>query len=118
MILNERKTTSGNQSGQLDRERNRMSWQGKTVLVTGVGGFIGSHLTERLVELGADVRALAQYNSKGKWGWLDELPHKSVIDVVAGDIRDQGCVLHVFPQHGKKHPQAERALCIGRRRGE
>lgn len=73
-----------------------MSWQGKTVLVTGAGGFIGSHLTERLVELGANVRALVQYNSQGRWGWLDESPHKKAIDVVTGDIRDQGCMLHVM----------------------
>jgi len=55
-------------------------WSGRRVLVTGAGGFIGSHLTERLVELGADVRALVEYDSRGSWGWLD---------VVAGDVRDR-----------------------------
>ena len=48
-----------------------MNWTGKKVLVTGAGGFIGSHLTERLVELGADVSALVRYTSTGTWGWLD-----------------------------------------------
>ncbi|MBW3599369.1 MAG: GDP-mannose 4,6-dehydratase [Planctomycetes bacterium] len=69
-----------------------MDWIGKRVLVTGAGGFIGSHLTERLVELGADVRALIHYNSAARWGWLDESPLKDVMEVVAGDIRDAGSV--------------------------
>ncbi|WP_141565189.1 NAD-dependent epimerase/dehydratase family protein, partial [Clostridium botulinum] len=47
-----------------------MNWNGKKVLVTGAEGFIGSHLTERLVELGADVTALVQYNSFNNWGWI------------------------------------------------
>ena len=65
-----------------------MDWHGKKVFVTGAGGFIGSHLTERLIELGADVRALVKYNSMGSWGWLDSSPIKTHVDVVAGDIRD------------------------------
>lgn len=65
-------------------------WSGRKVLVTGADGFIGSHLTERLVELGADVRAFCFYNSNGSWGWLDESAAavKSSIDVRLGDIRD------------------------------
>ena len=47
------------------------NWNKKRVLVTGAGGFIGSHLTERLVENGAEVRALVHYNALGRWGWLD-----------------------------------------------
>jgi NAD dependent epimerase/dehydratase len=62
---------------------------GKRVLVTGAGGFIGSHLCERLVELGADVRALVEYNSLGSWGWLDESPARGELDVVLGDVRDR-----------------------------
>lgn len=69
-----------------------MNIEGKRVLVTGAGGFIGSHLAERLVELGAEVRALVHYNSFGRWGWLDESPLKQQFEVVAGDIRDPGCV--------------------------
>lgn len=60
------------------------------ILVTGAGGFIGSHLTERLVECGYDVRAFVHYNSFNTWGWLDTLP-KAVMDnveVFQGDIRD------------------------------
>ncbi len=65
------------------------AWSGRRVLVTGAGGFIGSHLTERLAELGADVRALVEYNSLGSWGWLDESPIRSDVDIVLGDVRDR-----------------------------
>lgn len=69
-----------------------MNWKGKKVLVTGAGGFIGSHLTEKLVELGADTRALVHYRSDGTWGWLDTSVVKNQIEVLAGDIRDQDSV--------------------------
>ena len=69
-----------------------MSWKGKRVLVTGAGGFIGSHLTERLVEVGANVRALVHYNALGTWGWLDQSPVCSDVEVVAGDICDRDSV--------------------------
>jgi len=67
-----------------------MHWQRKKVLVTGPGGFIGSHLVERLVELGARVRALVQYNSRNDWGLLELLPAsiKNEIEVVLGDLTD------------------------------
>ena len=45
-----------------------MNWENKKVLVTGAGGFIGSHRVERLVKLGARVRALVRYNSRNDWG--------------------------------------------------
>jgi NAD dependent epimerase/dehydratase len=64
-------------------------WSGRRVLVTGAGGFIGSHLCERLVELGADVRGLVEYNSLGSWGWLDASPVRNDLEVVIGDIRDR-----------------------------
>ena len=60
------------------------------ILVTGADGFIGSHLTERLLSDGHEVRALVMYNSFNSWGWLDH--HASAppenLEVVAGDIRD------------------------------
>lgn len=65
-----------------------MNWSGKKALVTGAGGFIGSHLIERLVELGAEARAFVHYNSNGTWGWLDQSPYKDDVKVFAGDIRD------------------------------
>jgi len=67
-----------------------MNWKGKKVLVTGAEGFIGSHLTERLVELGADVTALVQYNSFNNWGWIDTFNEdtKNSIKVITGDIRE------------------------------
>ncbi|MCY6370505.1 NAD-dependent 4,6-dehydratase LegB [Clostridium ganghwense] len=67
-----------------------MNWKGKKVLVTGSEGFIGSHLTERLVELGADVTALVQYNSFNNWGWIDTFDKniKDSLNVITGDIRE------------------------------
>jgi NAD dependent epimerase/dehydratase len=63
-------------------------WKNRRVLVTGAGGFIGSHLTERLISLGANVRGLIRYNSSGRRGWLDESPVKDDVEVVLGDVRD------------------------------
>jgi dTDP-glucose 4,6-dehydratase len=57
-------------------------------LVTGAGGFIGSHLAEYLVEKGFEVKAFVRYNSKNNWGWLEESPLKDRIEVYSGDIRD------------------------------
>lgn len=67
-----------------------MDLEGKRVLVTGSEGFIGSHLTERLIELGAEVTALVQYNSFNNWGWIDTFDKniKDNIHVVTGDIRE------------------------------
>jgi len=58
------------------------------VLVTGAGGFIGSHLTEMLVQKGFTVKAFVRYNSKNNWGWLESSEYKKEIEVYTGDIRD------------------------------
>jgi dTDP-glucose 4,6-dehydratase len=76
-----------------------MSWRGRKVLVSGAGGFIGSHLAERLAREGAAVRALVHYNALGSWGWLDRSPLAGDLEVLAGDVCDphwlgravQGC---------------------------
>jgi NAD dependent epimerase/dehydratase len=68
------------------------SLKGKTVLVTGAGGFIGSHLTERLVELGAETRAFVRYTSSGSRGWLGASPLVKNIRFFHGDIRDHSLV--------------------------
>lgn len=60
----------------------------KKVLVTGADGFIGSYLTEMLVQNGYKVKALAQYNSFNNWGWLEGLPCQEKIKVIFGDVRD------------------------------
>ena len=65
-----------------------ITWKGRKVLVTGAGGFIGSHLADRLTVLGADVRAFVRYTSTGRWGWLDQSPAKAELDIVLGDVRD------------------------------
>ena len=62
------------------------------MLVTGAGGFIGSHLTERLVELGASTRAFVHYNSQGSWRWLDQSPLRDSIEVIAGDVSDRDSI--------------------------
>jgi dTDP-glucose 4,6-dehydratase len=70
-----------------------MSLRGTRALVTGGGGFIGSHLAERLVELGATTRAMVHYNALGGWGWLDHSPARGEIEVLAGDVTDRDSVM-------------------------
>jgi dTDP-glucose 4,6-dehydratase len=69
-----------------------VTWSGRHVLVTGAGGFIGSHLAESLVALGARTRAMVHYNAFGTWGWLDSTPRAADMEVVAGDVRDRDSV--------------------------
>jgi NAD dependent epimerase/dehydratase len=72
-----------------------MKWSSKRTLVTGAGGFIGSHLVERLVRNGASVRALVKYSGRGNVGWLDDLEPETLrsIEIVSGDLRDADVVL-------------------------
>lgn len=72
-----------------------MELKGKKVLITGADGFIGSHLTERLVKEGANVKALSQYNSFNNWGWLEDVDCKEDIEVLCGDVRDANYVKHI-----------------------
>ncbi|RKY32706.1 MAG: NAD-dependent dehydratase [Candidatus Omnitrophota bacterium] len=70
------------------------SWKNKKVLVTGAGGFIGSHLTERLVQLGAHVRAFVEYNPRNDAGCLNHLLLKknSMLEFFSGDIKEMETV--------------------------
>ena len=63
----------------------------KKILITGSDGFIGSHLVEHLVKLGANVKAFCLYNSWNNIGWLSDLPKETLskVELIAGDIRDQ-----------------------------
>jgi NAD dependent epimerase/dehydratase len=69
-------------------------YRGSRVLVTGADGFIGSHLVERLISKGAEVTALALYNSFDSYGWLDDLPDdiRAQLTLVRGDVRDANFV--------------------------
>lgn len=78
----------------------RPSWASRKVLVTGGGGFIGSHLVERLHELGADVTAFLRYNSRNDAGFLELLgDRKKDVRIVFGDIRDAEAVRNVVDGH-------------------
>jgi NAD dependent epimerase/dehydratase len=69
-------------------------WNGKPVLVTGAGGFIGSHLVESLALKGARVRAFVRYNSRGEIGMLRYLPQPLLekVEITGGDLRDSQAV--------------------------
>ncbi|MFC1985412.1 GDP-mannose 4,6-dehydratase [Chloroflexota bacterium] len=72
-------------------QSNRVTnWNRQRILVTGAGGFIGSHLAEHLIELGAKVKAFVRYNSRSNWGLLDLLPREKLdeIEIIMGDLRD------------------------------
>lgn len=60
----------------------------KTALVTGAEGFIGSHLTELLLDKGYRVKALSLYNSFNYWGWMEDIPGNTNLQIISGDVRD------------------------------
>jgi NAD dependent epimerase/dehydratase len=72
---------------------NRFEWMDRQVLITGAGGFIGSHLAERVAQLGARTRCFLRYTSQGSLGWLDGSPLRSELEIVQGDVRDYESVV-------------------------
>ena len=70
------------------------------ILVTGACGFIGSHLVERLVKKGHNVRAFTFYNPRGLNGWIDTLDKNIIkeVKIISGDIRDHDFLIN----HSKK----------------
>lgn len=71
-----------------------MNTKSSSVLVTGADGFIGSHLTEMLLQQGVKVKALSYYNSFNSWGWLDGLQHPN-LEIISGDVRDPHFCKHI-----------------------
>lgn len=65
-----------------------MSNAKRKILITGADGFIGSHLTELLLEQGYTVRALSYYNSFNNWGWLEDIKETRNLEIMTGDVRD------------------------------
>ena len=74
------------------------NWEGRNILVTGAGVFIGSHLVEALIENGANVRAFIRYNSRNDIGALALVPKEIVdqVEIIAGDLRDLPAVQDVI----------------------
>lgn len=64
----------------------------KKIMITGAAGFIGSHLTESMVEKGYNVIAFDRYNSNNDWGWLENSIYKNDMEVILGDVRDYDSV--------------------------
>ena len=62
------------------------------ILITGADGFLGSHLTEKLIDLGHKVTALSYYNSFGFNGWLHEINENKNLNIIHGDIRDENFI--------------------------
>ena len=69
-----------------------MDLKNKKVLVTGAGGFIGSHLVERLVSLQANLTCFVRYNSLNSWGFLDDLSIKNSLNIISADLKDSDAV--------------------------
>jgi NAD dependent epimerase/dehydratase len=73
---------------------NQAAWKNRRVLITGAGGFIGSHLAERIAQFGAKTRCFLRYTSQGSLGWLAKSPWISELEIIHGDIRDYESVFH------------------------
>jgi NAD dependent epimerase/dehydratase len=71
-----------------------MNWKEKSILVTGAGGFIGSHLVEALTKLGGNIRCFVRYNSRNDYGLIELLPKeiRDLLEIIPGDLKDSDAV--------------------------
>ena len=85
----------------MTKRTNRTNWRGKHAVVTGACGFIGSHLTEELLHLGAEVTALVFYDARGSIGWLNDIAPalRKKVRIVSGDIRDSEQMLSLVTKN-------------------
>lgn len=79
------------------QEQDIINLKNKSILLTGAGGFIGSHLTERLIELDVDLKTFVRYNSRNDWGMLEYLPKEQLnsIEVISGDLKDYDAIRQI-----------------------
>ncbi len=68
----------------------------KKILITGAGGFIGSHLAELCAQRGYKVKAFVHYNSRNSWGWLEKSPYLKKMDVISGDVQNFDSVFNAM----------------------
>ena len=77
----------------------------KKILICGAGGFIGSHLVEKLVTLGHKVKTIVPYNIDNSWGWIDNFPNEVLVKIQFKDSSNRECIKLCQTRCVQKIPQ-------------